>query len=170
MHLAPRRLLDGPECHVERRHVVGDLGDLGDLGQLRNIGDLRDLGYAGVQGRHDRACGTSCTKCTVPTGGKVECVNGACQKSCVGTQTLCGDACVDTTSSPTHCGRCDHSCGAGQCEGACQPFPVATGFTAVHAIAVSPSGVIISADSDLSLCANPDGCTAATSRKTIRQA
>lgn len=104
-----------------------------------------------------------------PTGGTVACVDGACQRKCEGTQVLCGDACTDTTISATHCGKCDHSCGAGLCSaGACQPFPVATGFSNIHAIAMSPSGVIISADSDVSLCANPNGCAAATSLTTIK--
>ena len=90
-------------------------------------------------------------------------MNGTCEKKCGPAQTVCGDTCVDTTTSATHCGRCDHACGAGQCsDSACQPFPVATGFTAVHGIAISPSGIVISADSDVSLCANPNGCTAAS--------
>src|SRR5438105_9213616 len=44
------------------------------------------------------ACGASCTKCTVPGGGTVACVNGACEKSCSATLTLCGETCTDTTT------------------------------------------------------------------------
>ena len=90
------------------------------------------------------------------------------QPACAGGLTLCADICVDTQGSGTQCGACGHSCGGGQCSGGlCQPFPAANGFTAVHAIAASPSGIIISADNDVSLCANPSGCSAAT-LKTIR--
>ncbi len=67
-----------------------------------------------------------------------------------------------------HCGKCGHSCGAGQCSaGACQPITVASGFTEVHAIAASPNGIVISADSDVSLCASPAGCTP-TSLTTLK--
>lgn len=115
------------------------------------------------------ACGASCTKCTAPTGGTVDCVAGACQGKCPGTQTICGNACVDTQGSATNCGACGHTCGAGPCNaGACQPFPVATGFTAVHGISASSAGVVIAADSDLSLCTKPEGCTATGSLTTIR--
>ncbi|MBX3223763.1 MAG: hypothetical protein KF795_24840 [Labilithrix sp.] len=127
-----------------------------------------DEGGNGCAGDTIDACGASCTKCAAPEGGTAACVNGTCAKKCEATQTLCGDACVDTTGSRAHCGRCDHSCGAGECSAsACQPFAVATGFTDVHGIAMSPSGVVISADSDVSLCAKPDGCSAATSLSTI---
>ncbi len=115
------------------------------------------------------ACGASCTKCTAPAGGTVECIAGACAKKCSGGQTLCGDTCIDTTASADHCGKCDHACGAGKCtDGACQPFPVASGFTEVHAIAMGPTGLVISADSDVSLCTKPEGCTAATALTTLK--
>ena len=44
---------------------------------------------------------------------------------CGGGRTQCGDFCVDTTSDPRHCGRCDRPCGEGQvCEGSsCQQSP-----------------------------------------------
>ena len=72
----------------------------------------------------------------------------------------CGGACVDTTISTVHCGKCDHACGAGACTAStCQPFPVAPGFTDVRSIASSPSGLVIAHGSDLKLCGNPDGCT-----------
>ena len=38
------------------------------------------------------------------------CSNNACMSSCAGGQTLCGTACVDTTSSNTDCGSCGHAC------------------------------------------------------------
>lgn len=136
---------------------AGDTNDSADAGQLTCKGDTTD------------ACGTSCTKCKAPVGGAVDCVSGKCQPTCGGTETLCGDTCVATATSVSHCGKCDHACGGGACTGGvCQPLMVATGFTDVHAIATSPSGLVISADSDLSLCADPTGCTAATSLTTIK--
>jgi hypothetical protein len=114
------------------------------------------------------ACGASCVRCTAPAGGTVDCVNGACEQRCPGAQRACADTCVDTSTSRTHCGRCDRDCGAGACTtGACEPYPVVTGLTNVHAIAMSPSGLVISAGSDVTLCANASGCTLA-SLATIR--
>lgn len=125
-------------------------------------------GQPGCAGDSVDACGAACAKCVAPASGAVSCVSGACQKTCSDGLTLCGDTCVDTQGSGTQCGACGHSCGGGQCSGGlCQPFPAASGFTAVHAIAASPSGIIISADNDVSLCANPSGCSAAT-LKTIK--
>jgi hypothetical protein len=113
------------------------------------------------------ACGDTCTKCTAPTDGTVACTNRTCTPSCAA-KTLCGDACVDTTTSAANCGKCGHSCGAGSCvAGACQPVTVAT-FTAVNGIAASPKGVVIAADSAIALCAKPEGCTATTSLTTIK--
>jgi hypothetical protein len=114
------------------------------------------------------ACGAACTACTPPTGGAVACTAAACVQTCTAaTEKACGDKCLDTSISAVHCGRCDHSCEAGKCvAGACQPFPVATGFTAVHAIDISASGLVISADGDLTLCSAAGGCTA-TTLKTV---
>jgi hypothetical protein len=114
------------------------------------------------------ACGAACTACTTPTGGTAACTAGACVQACTtATEKACGGQCLDTSISAVHCGRCDHSCEAGKCvAGACQPFPVATGFTAVHAIDISASGLVISADGDLTLCSAAGGCTA-TTLKTV---
>jgi len=85
-----------------------------------------------------------------------------------GTQSLCGDACVDIQTAAASCGKCGHSCGAGSCvAGACQAITVAT-FTSVQGIAASPKGIVIAADSAINLCAKPEGCTAATSLTTIK--
>jgi hypothetical protein len=89
-------------------------------------------------------------------------------QTCTATaQKACANTCLDTMVSAVHCGRCDHSCETGQCvAGACQPFPVATGFTAVHAIDISSSGLVISADGSITLCSAPGGCTP-TTLKTV---
>lgn len=109
------------------------------------------------------ACGSSATKCVAPSGGAVECVDGTCQPHCSDGDVLCGDACVDLSSTALHCGACNHSCGGGQCStGVCQSFAVAKGFGVVHGFALAPNGVFISADSDLVLCEDPNGCTSAT--------
>jgi hypothetical protein len=147
----------------------GATGDGTDGGGTGNGGG--DGGGAGgdsatptCKGDTVEACGASCTACTPPTSGTVACTAGACVQSCtVATAKVCGTACVDTTTSSASCGSCGHSCEAGQClGGACQPFPVATGFAAVHAIDISSSGLVISADADLKMCSDPGGCTAAT--------
>ncbi len=47
------------------------------------------------------------------TGTQV-CSNNACMSGCAVGQTLCGTACVDTTSSNTDCGSCGHACTGNQ--------------------------------------------------------
>src|SRR5688572_4868466 len=70
---------------------------------------------------------------------------------------------ADLKTSSEHCGKCGHSCGAGACSaGTCQPFAVATGFTEVVAIDMSPSGIVIGADNDIKRCEAAAGCTPAT--------
>src|SRR4051794_32165778 len=64
----------------------GATGDAGSSGTVTCKGDTID------------ACGASCTKCTAPTGGTAVCSAGACQKKCDAPQTLCGDACTDTST------------------------------------------------------------------------
>lgn len=46
--------------------------------------------------------------------------SGTCTLGDGGVGTLCGSACVDTTSDPEHCGTCDQICRPGSvCEGHC---------------------------------------------------
>ncbi|AKU93929.1 Tryptophan synthase alpha chain [Labilithrix luteola] len=140
----------------------------GDASSEPGNGDGGPGAVGNCEGDSIDACGTSCTKCTAPANGTVACVDGACQPKCSDPLTLCGGECVNTTNSPSHCGKCDHSCGAGQCgASACQPFAAASGFTEVHSIASSPSGIVISADTTVSICTDPKGCTA-TSLSTIK--
>ena len=74
------------------------------------------------------ACGASCITCA---GATPSCVNGSCQ--C--TDTVCGSACIDTTSNAANCGACGHSCLGGTCQGgACKPFTVVAGQSSVNAI------------------------------------
>jgi hypothetical protein len=119
-------------------------------------------------GNKIEACGASCAPCTAPKDGTAACTNKTCVQTCGGAlTTLCGDTCNDTTSSATSCGSCGHSCEGGSClAGACQPFPAATGLTAVTGIDISPSGLVIAADGNLTLCAGPGTCTPVT-LKTI---
>jgi glucosylceramidase len=53
------------------------------------------------------SCGTTC-----PTGQV--CSNNSCGSSCSTGQTMCGTACVDTTTSAANCGSCGHACGSTQ--------------------------------------------------------
>ncbi|MEI8259296.1 MAG: hypothetical protein WCJ30_26810, partial [Deltaproteobacteria bacterium] len=50
------------------------------------------------------ACGTACPPGASCTAGACVCAYG----------TLCSGACVETTSSTSHCGACGHACGAGE--------------------------------------------------------
>ena len=142
-----------------------------DAGNGSSSGDASSGGSSGTpacKGDTIDACGAACTACKAPSGGTVDCVSGTCQPKCSGSATVCGNTCVDMNTSAPNCGKCDHSCGAGQCiTGVCQPFGAAPVFTNVHGIAISPSGLVISADNDVSLCDKPEGCTAAT-LKTIK--
>lgn len=83
--------------------------------------------------------------------------------TCPGGEVVCGGACVDVQKSGAHCGKCNHSCGTAACvAGACQPFAMVSGYTKVHAIDVSASGVVVAADSDVAYCAKAQGCTSTT--------
>jgi len=55
-------------------------------------------------------CGSCATTCTT---GQV-CSNNSCSSSCASGQTMCGTACVDTTSDAANCGSCGHACTATQ--------------------------------------------------------
>jgi hypothetical protein len=67
-------------------------------------------------------CGVAGTPCCAADAceGTLTCVDGAC--GCGGSQTACGNACIDTATDPAHCGSCNHDCLGGGCElGVCQP-------------------------------------------------
>ena len=57
---------------------------------------------------------THCGNCTTTCQASQVCSNNACMSGCAAGQTMCGTACVDTTSSITDCGSCAHACGANQ--------------------------------------------------------
>ncbi len=50
--------------------------------------------------------------CTPACTGGQTCTNNVC--ACPAPTTFCGGACVDTSTTPAHCSRCDAPCGAGQ--------------------------------------------------------
>ena len=53
--------------------------------------------------------GAVCTPACI--NGQV-CTNNVCM--CPAPTTFCGGACVETSTTPAHCGKCDAPCGAGQ--------------------------------------------------------
>ncbi len=60
-----------------------------------------------------RAC-TFVAFATLLLGACAEDSQPSTGEDCSAAQTLCGDVCVDTTSSPTNCGACGVSCAAGE--------------------------------------------------------
>jgi hypothetical protein len=75
-----------------------------------------DLSAPATCGSCTTACGANAPQCA-PSGAGYACVTG-CPSSA---PVLCSSACVDTTSSASHCGSCDTSCAGGEtCQsGAC---------------------------------------------------
>ncbi len=79
--------------------------------------------------------------------------------------TRCDDACVDTSSDPSHCGECGHACGAppnavpscvdGACSFACNP-----GFVALEGRCVAFGGAYLFAECGPGgVCRNPNPFT-----------
>lgn len=68
----------------------------------------------------------------------------ASQVRCEGGESACADACVDVSSDPDHCGRCDHACLGGACAaGVCQPVTLASDLAIPQGLAVGPDGVYV---------------------------
>ncbi len=66
----------------------------------------------------------------------------ACRATCSGPEMQCSGTCADIAMDRAHCGRCDHSCGGGDCvAGECQPVAVATGRTGPVELAVTADAV-----------------------------
>jgi hypothetical protein len=75
-------------------------------------------------------CGVCDSPCVSPDGGVASCglVSGTykCGVACNANLTSCGDACVDTQSDPSDCGRCGHGCQGAACiSGRCQSWIIA---------------------------------------------
>lgn len=65
--------------------------------------------------------------------------------------------CGDTTSSPTNCGRCGHSCLGGACvESTCQPVALVSGISA-HDVAVDDAHVYWTERTGAAMQADKDG-------------
>ncbi len=57
--------------------------------------------------------------------------------TCDGGLTACGNACIDTTTSATHCGACGHDCLGSTCVASqCQPETIATAQNGAYDLAV----------------------------------
>ena len=96
------------------------------------------------------------------------CQGGQCTTDCDPGFTLCGQDCVDTDTSTTHCGGCDQPCAPGElcAAGSCTPVGVPDG-------GIEPDGG--AADAGVSSDASPDatplvivrgGCYCATGSPT----
>lgn len=55
-------------------------------------------------------CGSCTTSCSAPEGGSVQCVEGACRKSCPAGFAECDGKCFRLESDPLHCGSCATAC------------------------------------------------------------
>jgi len=87
-----------------------------------------------VDGDAMRCDETGTWQATVCQGGTPECGDGACLCSL----TTCGDECLDTSSDPEHCGRCDRSCGGTTCtNGGCDARPLLSSAKTIDALTVS---------------------------------
>lgn len=65
---------------------------------------MSDVNFCGAKDKCQGAnAGVVCTE------GQV-CVEGACSAACPAGQVKCGLSCVNTATSPVHCGGCDMSC------------------------------------------------------------
>lgn len=74
---------------------------------------------------------------------------------------MCSGACVDTSSSGDHCGRCGHSCGGGTCKsGVCAPVVVASNVTQPFGVAVAATSVFWIRNGAIERCP-VTGCTGA---------
>ncbi len=78
-----------------------------------------------------------------------------------GQGAVCSGTCVDTTSSPDHCGACGHSCGGGKCAGsACAPVLVASNVPQPLGVAVAAGSAFWIRNGGIERCAIT-GCAGA---------
>lgn len=77
-------------------------------------------------------------------------VNLGATSVCATGQTACGGTCVDTTSDPDNCGRCNHGClTGGLCSGSvCQPITFVAATQTSNVVDIATDGnVVVWADS-----------------------
>ncbi len=72
-----------------------------------------------------RVCGRSasgCFSCGADCGAGAVCSEGACVSTCRSDEAYCSGACVNVSTSSSHCGRCGNACAIGQScvAGSCQ--------------------------------------------------
>jgi hypothetical protein len=96
-------------------------------------------------------CGTSCTPCATPAGGKATCTQGACGIACDAPHVACGNACVDTKTDKAHCGRCNRACGDGStcADALCSTTTIVQSVNGLQEIGVVGAKVILATSSDI---------------------
>jgi hypothetical protein len=85
------------------------------------------------------------------------CAGMSCVTSCANGTQMCGTACVDTQTSPLHCGNCDHACAANEVcvRGNCReyvPTPNCTACSGDFAACCPYGGDMICVRSDAGRC------------------
>jgi hypothetical protein len=76
-------------------------------------------GFADCDGKPENGCeadllsSATCGNCTIacPTAAPL-CSAGQCVLNCASAETQCGTSCVNTSTSPIHCGACNKPCAA----------------------------------------------------------
>jgi hypothetical protein len=87
------------------------------------------------------------------------CTGGVC--TCQGTQIVCGNYCVDTTSDPTNCGA------TGNCQGTNAGTTCATGYTCLNSTCTPPCPTITNSGSEFDTCVSNGTATATRQGGTI---
>lgn len=133
----------------------------GDCDGIESTGCEADLRSPATCGSCTMQCGDAAPLCTA-TG-----TSYACSASCGTDETECSGTCADVASDSAHCGRCDRSCGGGDCvAGQCQPVAVATGRSGPVELAVTGDAIYWSEagagvmDGKIATCPLP-GCSLA---------
>lgn len=126
---------------------VREFSGAGDGGAGAGIGGAGGGGGPGGAGGSG-AAGGSGGEGGSGGAGATSASSSASTGPCMSPAVTCEGQCVDTQSSPEHCGECGHDCQGGACHaGRCEPVALATGQRDVYSIAVGPMAVFWTAKS-----------------------